>query len=78
MEALMILAGVVIGGLLGLLLAAGLTGFTWWLEGWRERNCAQVTWADTDLGSGDWHTTSRCRSCLRLVGERHKRSCELA
>lgn len=76
MEALMILAGVVIGGLLGLLLAAGLTGFAWWLEGWRERNCAQVTRADTDLGSGVWHTT--CRSCFRPLGGRHKRSCELA
>jgi len=43
---------------------------------WRERDSATVTRSDTALASGI--TGVDCPHCWRLVGQKHKRSCELA
>lgn len=75
-DLLLVFAGAIIGLGLGVLIWFGLFGLWMRIAVWRERNCATVTPADTDLGSGVIHTV--CRGCLRLVGQKHKRSCELA
>lgn len=63
----MVFAGIVIGAILAVPLAAAV----WWIEAWWERDCATVERQGAMGGS-------ICLSCGRVVGWKHRRSCELA